>query len=433
MRGKASGKAGVRKEEVHCAMLGFSMPAHVRLENISSAAAKCVATVGLCASLTVLPQSVLPVHASVITENTLLRRYVVTSGEALLRYSLPLGPAEDKLAVRQLQRALEKLDIDLRSKGFAALRGARKDLGQAQSLLSPGQQANIVLEVPKAKRDAATVEVRAAAEDIERLASELEKELATKKRGSFNRDKLEVLRHSALKHIGNIETMMAPKKLPYKIPSRYDHLPRLTGRAEVELRLRKSGDNVFRDEKNNAMREVTVQAIVDGFSAPLTGGNFVDLVNRGFYNGMKFLVVERGQFVLTGGDKGATIDGKRREVPMEVKIDGDQAPFWGYTLDDSGLKEAQTTIPTSAFGAMALTHSMDNINDGSAQVCFFLLDPRSEAARSRRGNIENGNISNFGYVVENQRYLAQLQKGDEIVYANVISGIDRLVPGRATT
>ena len=26
--------------------------------------------------------------------------------------------------------------------------------------------------------------------------------------------------------------------------------------------------------------------VVDGYSAPVSGGNFVDLVNRGIYNGM---------------------------------------------------------------------------------------------------------------------------------------------------
>ena len=30
----------------------------------------------------------------------------------------------------------------------------------------------------------------------------------------------------------------------------------------------------------------TMTIVLDGYNAPVTAGNFVDLVNRGFYNGM---------------------------------------------------------------------------------------------------------------------------------------------------
>lgn len=77
---------------------------------------------------------------------------MVTSGDSLLRYALPLGDNEDKLAIRKLQLDLEKMEIDFRSKGPAALRGAKRDIQHAQELLSPGQQLNIVLDVPKVRR-----------------------------------------------------------------------------------------------------------------------------------------------------------------------------------------------------------------------------------------------------------------------------------------
>ena len=33
-------------------------------------------------------------------------------------------------------------------------------------------------------------------------------------------------------------------------------------------------------------QQIKVSLLVDGYTAPITAGNFVDLVNKGFYNGM---------------------------------------------------------------------------------------------------------------------------------------------------
>jgi peptidylprolyl isomerase len=41
--------------------------------------------------------------------------------------------------------------------------------------------------------------------------------------------------------------------------------------------------------------------VVDGYSAPVTAGNFVDLVQRGFYNGLEFIRAEES-YVLQIGD-----------------------------------------------------------------------------------------------------------------------------------
>lgn len=59
---------------------------------------------------------------------------------------------------------------------------------------------------------------------------------------------------------------------------------------------------------------------------PVTAGNFLDLVNRGFYNGLTFHRYEPG-FVIQGGDPkgngtGGFVDpetNKERRIPLEVK------------------------------------------------------------------------------------------------------------------
>src|SRR5688572_8244723 len=67
-----------------------------------------------------------------------------------------------------------------------------------------------------------------------------------------------------------------------------NHKPRLEGNAVVEIKL-KSG---------------IVKIEINGNDAPITAGNFVDLVDRGFYNGLTFhRVVKSPQpFVAQGGD-----------------------------------------------------------------------------------------------------------------------------------
>src|SRR6476646_3734174 len=77
------------------------------------------------------------------------------------------------------------------------------------------------------------------------------------------------------------------------------NLPRLTGKATVELIVKGS--------------PITIE--VDGINAPITAGNFVDLVQRGVYNGLVFhrVVREPQPFVVQGGDP----QGKNPNIPAE--------------------------------------------------------------------------------------------------------------------
>ena len=72
---------------------------------------------------------------------------------------------------------------------------------------------------------------------------------------------------------------------PFSIPREYDALPRLLGRAQVRLHTT-AGD---------------LLTVVDGYNAPLTAGAFVDLVQRGFYNGLGFNRAE-AFYILQSGD-----------------------------------------------------------------------------------------------------------------------------------
>jgi peptidylprolyl isomerase len=230
---------------------------------------------------------------------------------------------------------------------------------------------------------------------------------------------METLRDRALKSIADLEyAMVEGQGLPFRIPRRFDTLPRLEGRAEVEFVIQ-SG--------SSPMDKVRLVAVLDGYSAPLNAGNFVDLVQRGVYKDARIQSGEKGFYLQFADKDGFFSDperGLRRNVPMEVLVVGERSPLYGFTLDEAGAGDLQPVLPVTAFGALASYHSIEDPNDASSQWYIFLFDPRSYQARSMGGNALNGSVSCFGYVTEGKEELTHLQPGDTIVSAKVLSGLD---------
>lgn len=172
-------------------------------------------------------------------------------------------------------------------------------------------------------------------------------------------------------------------------------------------------------------------AILDGYSAPITAGNFVEIVNKGYYDGTRVLSSQKEFFAQLGEREDDNFDGfkdpksgQRRQIPLEILVDGEPSPNYGATLDELGIGDLQPTLPVSAYGAMAMVHSVENANDASSQFYFFFLDPTSYQARSFGGSILTGSLSTFGYVDEGKSFLSQIEPGDKIVSIKVISGAE---------
>lgn len=167
--------------------------------------------------------------------------------------------------------------------------------------------------------------------------------------------------------------------------------------------------------------------MLDGYSAPITCGNFVDLIRKGYYNNTRILGSQREFFVQMGereDDKqdGFWKDGVRREIPLEILVEGENGPNYGGTLDELGIGDLQPVLPISGYGAMAMVHSVENANDGSTQFYFFCMDPSSYQASSFGGSILSGSLSTFGYVTEGREYLSEIRGGDKIVSIKITSG-----------
>jgi len=84
-------------------------------------------------------------------------------------------------------------------------------------------------------------------------------------------------------------------RFPFDVPEdgKFSYLPRLLGRAKVTFTIlrpksKKKGNG---SEEGRILGNVTVLA--DGYAAPITAGNFVDLAGRNFYTGLPVKVLKK--------------------------------------------------------------------------------------------------------------------------------------------
>jgi peptidylprolyl isomerase len=320
----------------------------------------------------------------------------ITDGRALLRYALPI----DNKPVRQLQSSLEDISSQLRAnRRWGAI---SRDLSKALRILDKPDQ--LLASVPEERQPQA-----------EALVSDLKFGVSALQEVVNNKEKEQVWEQRAqlLNLVGQLEELMVTD-FPFEVPAKYSNLPQLKGRATVEMKTSKG--------------DLTI--VVDGYSAPVTAGNFVDLVQRGFYDGLEFTRSEASYVLQTGdppGKEAGFIDpktGQYRAIPLEVLVQGDKEPTYGITLEQAGRYTDLPVLPFSAFGALALARPETDVNGGSSQIFFFLFEPELTPAGR---NLLDGRYSVFGYVFEGKEVLDQLKQGDKIESARVIQGTENLV------
>ncbi|KAJ3709350.1 hypothetical protein LUZ61_013055 [Rhynchospora tenuis] len=207
---------------------------------------------------------------------------------------------------------------------------------------------------------------------------------------------------------------------PYEVPEEYSSVPLLKGRATVDMKVK------IKDNPN--LQDCVFRIVLDGYNAPVTAGNFLDLVERHFYDGME---IQRADgFVVQMGDPEGPAEGfvdpstgKTRTIPLEIMVSGDTAPVYGETLEELGRYKAQTKLPFNAFGTMAMARDEFDNNSASSQVFWLLKE--SELTPSN-ANILDGRYAVFGYVVQNEDYLADLKVGDVVESIQVVNGVENL-------
>ncbi|KAJ6800562.1 peptidyl-prolyl cis-trans isomerase CYP38, chloroplastic [Iris pallida] len=373
---------------------------------------QCAVSIALAVGLVVgVPQLDWSAHASPLGPvlpdlSVLISGPPIKDPGALLRYALPI----DNKAIREVQKPLEDVTDALKISGVKALDLVERNLRQASRALSQGKTMILssVAESKKGHGQELLDKLAVGMEELQRIVEER------------NRDAVAPKQKELLQYVGGIEEDMVDG-FPYEVPDEYKSMPLLKGRATVEMKVK------VKDNPN--VQDCVFRIVLDGYNAPVTAGNFIDLVERHFYDGME---IQRADgFVVQTGDPEGPAEGfidpsteKVRTIPLEIMVDGDKAPVYGETLEELGRYKAQTRLPFNAFGTMAMAREEFEDNSASSQVFWLLKE--SELTPSN-ANILDGRYAVFGYVTENEDYLADLKVGDVIESVQVVSGLDNLV------
>ena len=188
-----------------------------------------------------------------------------------------------------------------------------------------------------------------------------------------------------------------------------NNLPQLEGMAKVELQV--NGSPILIE--------------VNGTEAPTTAGNFVDLVERGVYEGVVFHRVIPG-FVAQGGDpKGKDpnyrgqlgtngfIDpetGMERRIPLEIKLTGDDKP----TYSKAKLPGSNVVLKHDR-GVIAMARS--GMPDSASSQFYIALEDLPSL---------DGDYAVFGKVTEGMDVVDGIKQGDRIESAKVVEGLENL-------
>mmetsp|Transcript_53860 Transcript_53860/g.151369 ORF Transcript_53860/g.151369 Transcript_53860/m.151369 type:complete len:534 (+) Transcript_53860:105-1706(+) len=239
------------------------------------------------------------------------------------------------------------------------------------------------------------------------------------------------------------------KEFPYRVPSRgkFSFLPRLLGRATITFRMKRKG---------TVLGNITI--VADGYTAPITAGNFVDLCLRNFYTGLPVKAMAK-RFPTNTDIVPATINvlgsfnegfydpltAKLRRIPLEIirlekgsgqpKLSystrgspdvlmvcktclsdmGDEATFESAVVNSKPLLTFETP------GLVALNHPNNNPNGGSSE--FFALS--RDDLPDNENNILDGEYAPFGYIIRGYELYQKLEP-DDIIDATFVDDFGQL-------
>merc|ERR1719238_1705846 len=337
---------------------------------------------------------------------------------SLLRLGLPNQPK----AMREVQTKLEETEDQL---GRLLPTNAKSALDTAKGTLK-GKSKEILAAVPSAKAAQGEKLLAAISSDVAVVNEEL---------GASKLSSAQAAVKEALLKVTQLEELIATGYTQPAPPADFtNQLPYLKGRATIEWELKREGGKFDVDGKLYDKLQLTT--VVDGFTAPITSGNFVDLVQKGFYNGYK---VQRSDgFVVQTGD--AKVEGRSekngyvppgktevRTVPLELYVKGDPQPLYSTTFDDDGRGGYASALPFNAYGALGMAREEYNVDSASSQFFWLLFDSDLTPAGK---NLLDGRYACFGYTIDGARLLSDVKEGDVIVSAKVTGGLENLVNRR---
>lgn len=250
---------------------------------------------------------------------------------------------------------------------------------------------------------------------------------------------------NALLALADIGELLVPS-FPFDVPNegKFSFLPRLLGRCRVTFSFKRG---------STPLGNVTI--IADGFAAPITAGNFVDLSARQFYTGLsikqvqkrlggspyflpyQFRGIEQMEDRLLGIEApeiksdSATVSlpilgsfqegfydpltAKPRRLPLEIIRSSKLSYARGFSdlSSEASLEPSKDSLPLLSFdipGLVAMNHPDNNVNGASSE--FFSLQVNTMPPEKRK--LFDGNYAPFGYIIDGYDVFQSLRGGDII-------------------
>jgi len=327
------------------------------------------------------------------------------SPEAALRRAVPPVNAQ----MIDTQSDLEEVAFQLRIPQRKQWDRIEKAV-QACRLRLIDEQAKIFADVPGKSR-----------KDVTGFISRLDNALAKMEKGILYKDSSYTATYlnAALDAVSRIELTQATG-LPYSIPRDFANRPVLAGRASVRVTFHKADRSFTNVDTAEKSPKAEVVIDLDGFSAPVSSGQFLVNVMRGEYDGVK-VTNDLSAIVLNLGQKGSS-DGDG-SLPLEIMQRGEFEPKYNAPLDL--LEDEYPVLPLSIYGAVALAHPAENVN-GSSDKDFFIYKFERGMGGLSGLSFDEGQFSVVGYVTQGADFIDQVETGDTIEKVVVISGADRL-------
>lgn len=345
---------------------------------------------------------------------------VNSDAESLLRYGLPINNKD----IRDVQGSIESAKMNLKTR---RINFARTDVNNAVGKLKD-KKDKLLAAVPKENQEKAAQAFDKMLNDMTPLQEAMQAEQGAGSGSLQQREALDVAysqQDVVAKDLSCFEELMVPVGYKRQVPDEYKANPKLVGRAEVDFTFARPGGDPFNVDGVN-YKNLNMKMIIDGYNAPVTAGNFIDLVQKGYYNNKK---IDRADgFVVQMGDNDpeGTVHGyvpagssEERKVPLEVAVKGDPELLYGATTEDDMRGSAATVLPFQSTGAMGMARNEYEADSGSTQFFWLLFESDLTPAGK---NMLDGRYSCFGYTVEGAELFKAVREGDIVSSAKVVRG-----------
>ncbi|KAJ1431232.1 cyclophilin type peptidyl-prolyl cis-trans isomerase/CLD-domain-containing protein [Ochromonadaceae sp. CCMP2298] len=399
---------------------------------VATIAASTVAFDGSCGSLDDVMRPPPAAAAVASMADVGVGQFLVKDGGQFLRLTIPLGKkgafgsSKEALDVKMAQENLELCKLRFEQVGFTnpqAWGAVLKDANTASNIIKSNREY-LISGGGKSAAESLFDDVLSPQLDLLGEAVRA-KDVSTALKAQ----------EAAASALADLRLQQLPaQQLPFTIPEEFAALPRLTGRATVELQVKAKRGGYRLEDGKTVVPQFTLLLELDGYHAPLTAGNFADLVSKGYYNGLPLQKVE--QLTVQTGKPPASLalaDGetyvdpatkKPRTVPLELFYKGDTEPSYGYTSDDDLRATETQALPFQAYGALGMARNNEQADTGSTQ--FFMLKWMQALIAPGRNTLD-GFYSCFGYVTKNEQLLSQVSLDDVIVSAKIVAGKQNLI------